>query len=152
MSVLCDRIEEFIVAMLNESDGRADVKRNELADHFGCAPSQISYVITTRFCPMRGYVVQSRRGGGGYVRITRVDKEKSAYLADVAQEQLGEPICMRKAEQLVRGLASTGCIEARLAPVMLAAVSPQTLRDVPEEARDAVRSQILASMLLKSLQ
>lgn len=152
MSVLCDRIEEFIVALLNKSQGSAELKRNELAERFGCAPSQISYVITTRFSPIRGYVVQSRRGGGGYVRITRVDIEKSAHLAALVKEKLGEPICMRKADQLVRSLASTGCIDARQAPVMLAAISPRALREVPEESRDTVRAQILASMLLQSLE
>lgn len=152
MSILCDRIEKFIVDLLDESQGKAEVKRNELAEQFGCAPSQISYVISTRFCPIRGYAVQSRRGGGGYVRIMRVDIEKSAYLAALIQKELDGSICMRRAEQLVRGLVSSGCIDKDRADVMLAAISPRALKAVPEDTRDTVRAQILASMLLRCVE
>ncbi|MDO5311272.1 MAG: CtsR family transcriptional regulator [Clostridia bacterium] len=70
---LSNLIEDFIKEMISEDkSGEVELKRNELADRFGCVPSQINYVISTRFSPERGYIVESRRGGGGYIRITRV--------------------------------------------------------------------------------
>ena len=69
---ISDSVANYIMEMLNEADGIAEIQRNELAAMLGCVPSQINYVISTRFSPERGYAVESRRGGGGYIRITRV--------------------------------------------------------------------------------
>lgn len=150
MSVLCDRIEQFIVGLIEESQGQAEVKRNQLAEQFGCAPSQISYVISTRFCPLRGYVVQSRRGGGGYIRIMRVDIERAGYIANLVHNELADPIGMRRAEEIVRGLATSGCISEKEVPLMLAAVSPKALRCAGEN-EDEVRAHVLSSMLLQCI-
>ena len=69
---LSDSIESFIKTMLNDDSAEVELKRNELAEYFQCAPSQINYVLATRFSPDHGYVTESRRGGGGYIRIVRV--------------------------------------------------------------------------------
>ena len=73
MAQLSDSIEQFIKNLMEE-DRQIDLKRNELAQHFGCAPSQINYVLATRFSIDHGYVIESRRGGGGYVRIIRIQR------------------------------------------------------------------------------
>lgn len=76
MPRLSNIIEEFIKELLEETeDGIVEIQRNELADYFDCAPSQINYVLTTRFTPYMGYYVESRRGGGGYIKIVKVGIE-----------------------------------------------------------------------------
>ena len=97
MSILSDHIEEFIKELLIEDEGMAELQRNELAQKFNCAPSQINYVLTTRFSPNRGYVTESRRGGGGYIRVIRLDIERCDYISDIIDEQLSRPINMRQA-------------------------------------------------------
>ena len=76
-----DRIARFILDALESADGTAELQRSSLADRFGCVPSQINYVIATRFSPERGYMVESRRGGGGYIRITRVQPDLPVHHA-----------------------------------------------------------------------
>ena len=74
---MSDIVAQYILHVLEESDGNAEIQRNELAGELGCVPSQINYVITSRFTPEQGYLVESRRGGGGYIRITRVKMDHS---------------------------------------------------------------------------
>lgn len=149
MSV-CDRIEQFIMTLLEEQEGAAELQRNELAVRIGCAPSQISYVLSTRFSPLCGYMVESRRGGGGYVRITRVDASRSEYVGSVVQDELGLPVSERRAREIVRELVRGGYISRERADVMFAAVSENALRQAGENA-DAVRSSVLSSMLLQCM-
>ncbi|MBQ7931308.1 MAG: CtsR family transcriptional regulator, partial [Clostridia bacterium] len=74
--LLSDHIARLINEMLEEGGGQAEVRRNDLAAKLGCVPSQINYVMSTRFSPERGYIVESRRGGNGYIRITRVQVDR----------------------------------------------------------------------------
>ena len=83
MAVLSDNIEQFIKSLLNEYDEMVELQRNELASYFSCAPSQINYVLATRFSPEKGYYIESKRGGGGYIKLTRVDANKQAYISAV---------------------------------------------------------------------
>ena len=77
---ISDIIEKFLIDMIGTTDGSIEIQRNELANHFNCVPSQINYVITTRFNTERGYEVESRRGGGGYIKIRKVMINKSSYI------------------------------------------------------------------------
>jgi len=77
---ISDAIQKMIEDMLNETDGIIEIQRNDMANKFGCVPSQINYVITSRFTPERGYIIESRRGGGGYVRIIKKQIHKNEYL------------------------------------------------------------------------
>ena len=86
MARLSDMIEEFIKALLEESNGQLELQRNELADYFECAPSQINYVLATRFSLDRGYYIESRRGGGGYIRIIRLDMDNNDYIMYLLRE------------------------------------------------------------------
>ena len=79
MARLTDVISEFIKALLDESEGELELQRNEMAEYFECAPSQINYVLATRFSINQGYYIESRRGGGGFIRITQLDVDKDDY-------------------------------------------------------------------------
>ncbi len=147
MSVLSDHIECFIKEMLAE-DGTTDLQRNELAQKFNCAPSQINYVLTTRFSPNRGYIIESRRGGGGFIRVVRLDIERCGYITKLIETQLTDSINMRQANEIVEGLFQTGFIDENIKNILLAAVSDKA---IPLEAvqRDVLRASILKEILVK---
>jgi len=144
---LSDIIAGFIDDMLKEADGEAELKRAELAGRFGVVPSQINYVIATRFSPERGYVVESRRGGGGYIRIRRVEHSGELLLMHTVNA-VGESLDYRTAAALISNLSESDVITAKGAALMLAAVGNPALRDVPSESRDRVRGAILKQMLI----
>ena len=81
--LISDAIAKLIEEMINEGEGAAEIKRNDLAYRLGCVPSQINYVISSRFTPERGYIIESRRGGGGYIKIMRVRMDRNQYLMHV---------------------------------------------------------------------
>ncbi len=146
---LSDTIEEFIKTMLGQDEPEIELKRNELAEYFRCAPSQINYVLSTRFTPDHGYVIESRRGGGGYIRITRLQQQNGQFLQYLLDERIGEAISSRSAQILCMKLAEQGLVGDEEARLMLAAVSPQALSvPVPESAKDAIRARILRNMIL----
>ncbi len=152
MSILSDHIESFIKELMTEEDGMAELQRNELAQKFNCAPSQINYVLTTRFSPGRGYVIESRRGGGGYIRVIRVDMDRCDYLSQVIDGYLSEAINMRQAAELIEGLRETGAIGKDMKNVMLAAISDRALgaaREFRNELRSMVLKEMLTSVLLR---
>ena len=145
---LSDTIEAFIKAMLQEEEESCELKRNELADYFHCAPSQINYVLSTRFTPDHGYIITSQRGGGGCIRIVRIRKTASDQLAYLVNERIGESIDEQSAGILCRQLAESGIVTAVEAKLMAAAVSRGALSlPVPDEVKNRMRSRILRSML-----
>lgn len=147
MSVLSDHIESFIKTLLEE-DGAANLRRNELAGKFNCAPSQINYVLTTRFSPSRGYIIQSRRGGGGYVRVIRLDIDRADYIMELIKSELSEKINMRGAALIVNDVYCNGFIGKRERDMILAAVSDKALCQAGEK-RDQVRASVLREMLVR---
>ena len=80
---ISDLIAAFIAEELEQADGVLELQRSDLAERFGCVPSQINYVMSTRFSPERGYIVESRRGGNGYIRISRVRMDRQTLLMHV---------------------------------------------------------------------
>lgn len=147
---ISDLIADFIKQALAEDDGSTELQRSELAGKFNCVPSQINYVISTRFSPERGYIVESRRGGGGYIRISRVQMAPQA-LAMHTINAIGNVIDLQSATALVSNAAAGGAIDDKTAKVMLAAISNQALRPVPPSERGVVRASILKQMLLKTI-
>ncbi len=148
MSILSNQIELFIKSLLQ--NGIADLQRNELAEQFHCAPSQINYVLTTRFSVEKGYVVSSRRGGGGGIRIVRIDVDQNVYLYDIISEGLREGISFIRAQKIVDGLRETGIIGDVQSKMMLAAVSDKVLAGScyePNVLRANILKQILVAML-----
>ena len=96
--IISDQIAKIIEEMLDRSGGTAEVRRNDLASQIGCVPSQINYVITSRFTPERGYIIESRRGGGGFIRIVRVRMTANEYLMHFFHA-IGDEIDAREARR-----------------------------------------------------
>ena len=146
---LSDSIESFIKALLSEDSSEVELKRNELAEYFGCAPSQINYVLATRFSPDHGYLTESRRGGGGYIRIVRVVQTGSQRLLYLVNERIGDSLSEEECLRMLTQLKEQGLISAREAPVMASAVSAKALAvPIPEALKDAMRARIMKSMLM----
>ncbi|MGM9522412.1 MAG: CtsR family transcriptional regulator [Oscillospiraceae bacterium] len=143
---MSDVIAEFIDGLLQE-DSTAELQRAELANKFGCVPSQINYVISTRFSPERGYVVESRRGGGGYIRIRRVQTDPKLLVMHTVNA-IGSKIDLGSASALLDNCVAAGVLSAGAAQLMLSAVGDAALRPVEPSGRDVVRAAILKQMLL----
>lgn len=145
---LSNIIEDFINDMLSQTvSGEVELKRNALADRFSCVPSQINYVIATRFSPERGYLVESRRGGGGYIRITRVAiSDEGTKLMHVINS-IGESISYVNAEAIINNCFDYDLINEREAKILLGAVSDKAL-GLKQPSLDLVRARILKNMLV----
>ncbi len=151
---LSDTIEAFIKALMQEdAQNECELKRNELAEYFHCAPSQINYVLSTRFTPDHGYAISSQRGGGGYVRIVRITGERLDGFQYFLRERIGESLDEQRALIICRQLAEQGLITGDEAAVMAAAVSRKAMSiPVPEAVKDALRARIMSSMLLAAVE
>ena len=145
---MSEQVAKAILEMLDSCDGTAEIRRNEFADRMGCVPSQINYVITSRFTPEQGYIVESRRGGGGYIRITRVRITGTSALMHVVNS-IGDEIDANSARLLIISLCERGAISDDAAGIMLAACSDSALRALPPEYRDIARAGILKQMLIR---
>ena len=145
---LSDTIEEFIKTLLAQEEHEVELKRNELATYFNCAPSQINYVLATRFTPEHGYVIESRRGGGGFIRIVRVVEQPGQHLLYLINEHICEVITEESASRLIAQLAERRLITRDESMLMRSAVSAQALAiPIPEQMKDAIRARTLKSML-----
>ncbi len=150
---LSDTIESFIKAMLQEDQPEVELKRNELAEYFHCAPSQINYVLATRFTPDHGYVTSSQRGGGGFIRIVRVRQTSGDHLQYLLSERIGDSLDAPAAQILCAQLAERKAVTMEEAQVMAAALSPQALSaPIPEAMKNALRAKIFKCMLLTVMQ
>ena len=138
-------IEQFIKEMLGES-AEIELGRNELATRFNCVPSQINYVISTRFSPEKGYSVESRRGGGGYIKITRVAPRDESFVLH-AISSIGPSISQSGCVSLINDMYSCGIISQREAKLLLAATSDSSLPIIPSQ-RGMVRAKIFKNMLV----
>lgn len=144
---ISDLVANIITDMINEADGIAEIQRNELASRVGCVPSQINYVITSRFTPEQGYIVESRRGGGGYIKITKKVQSENEMLASVVRA-IGERLNEETARLYATSLFKSGIITREAAELICAASCDQVYRDLPQSIRDSVRSSVVKQMLI----
>ncbi len=146
---ISDSIEQFIKEMLGDDSQEVELRRNELAEYFGCAPSQINYVLATRFSPSQGYMTESHRGGGGYIRIVRVMETGRQKMAYLVRDRIGESISEEEALRIIGHLRESGNAADGEAAMMTAAVSGKALA-VPlvPEVKNVLRARILKSMIL----
>jgi len=144
-------IERFIKELIEETDGVIEIQRNELANYFNCVPSQINYVIDTRFTTERGYYVESRRGGGGHIRIKRISLSRPAGYLMHAINSIGEKLTQQAAEAFINNFIDYDIINTREADIMKAALSDKILNNVSIEQRDSLRAKMLKNMLLSLL-
>ena len=147
MRLLSDSIEEFIKTLMEGDNMEIELRRNELAEHFQCAPSQINYVLATRFTPDHGYVIESRRGGGGYIRIVRLASTSREDLLQSLYQRIGMSISASDAAKIVEHLKLENIVTPDEASLMLAALSPQAV-PLPLGMKDALCAGTLRSMIL----
>jgi len=148
MRNISDLIEGYLKEILElEQQGLIEIKRSELAEQFPCVPSQINYVINTRFTAERGYLVESKRGGGGYIRIVRVEPHSKKDLFDELDRYIQKELAQSVSEDIIYRLLDENIISKREAKLMLAALDRSTL-DMPLPLRDQIRARILRAMLM----
>ena len=145
---MSDLITHEIIRMLNESsENTAEIQRNEFAGIMGCAPSQINYVLSSRFTPEHGYIIESRRGGGGYIRIKRVVLKSSSALMHIINS-IGDRIDSLSTRIVIENCLQSGLVSKETARLMAAAVSENVMQTIPPSLKDVVRAAILKQMLL----
>ena len=146
---LSDSIEQFIKELLNEESTEVELKRNELAEYFGCAPSQINYVLATRFSPDHGYLTESRRGGGGYIRIVRVVQSGSQRLMYLINERIGDSLEEEECLRLISQLKEQRIVTAEEGALMAASISTRSLAvPITDPMKGALRARMMKNMLM----
>lgn len=145
---ISDLITQEILRMLADSqEHTADIQRNMLANDIGCAPSQINYVLSSRFTPEHGYIIESHRGGGGYIRIRKVQINQSSALMHIINS-IGDTIDKISAHIVIENCVQSGLITESAARLMYAAMSNNVIRSVPVTYGDSLRAAVLKEMLL----
>lgn len=148
---MIDIIAKQILDQIDGSEGSiAEFGRNEMAELLGCVPSQINYCITSRFTPERGYIVESRRGGGGYIRITRVKLDRSSALMHIIHS-IGESVDASSANALLDNCIHAELITPAVGAAMAGALSPRVMREIPAPLRDSIRAVLLKQMLVTQI-
>ncbi len=146
MSSLSDQIERYLRRQISKYQGKVKIKRNQLAENFDCAPSQINYVLDTRFTVEKGYVVESQRGGGGFIKIIRVTLDSDTEVIQKVINKLDRAISQREAHGIIKRLYDNDLISERESYLMERAVHRNVLGiSLPE--RDYLRGRILKNML-----
>ena len=144
-------IEQYLKQTLQQSpDGVVEIQRNELADQFSCVPSQINYVISTRFTLEKGYIVESKRGGGGYIRIQKIELHSHGTVLDYIFQNISTHMDQTTSEGLLYQLEEGGFITAREAALMKAAIAREAIA-IKLPLRDEIRAKILKAMLISLL-
>jgi transcriptional regulator CtsR len=147
MARLSDIIEAFIKEMFNENaDNIVFIQRNELADQFRCAPSQINYVLTTRFTYERGYLIESKRGGGGHIAIKQLEYDNSNQREELINQSIGETITYHNASALLNHLLESEIIEKREYEIMKIAINDRSLASA--DNKNKLRADILKGMIM----
>ena len=145
--MLADTIAKIIEEMLDSSGGALELQRNEMANRLGCVPSQISYVITSRFTPEKGYIIESRRGGGGCIKIVRKQMQSDEYLMHFFYA-IGNSISEREVLAYLQNLMGNELISSKSFEIIASATSNSALSDLSPEARDIVRAKIFKHTIL----
>lgn len=145
--LISDSVAKLIEELLSEGGGQLEIRRSDLAGRVGCAPSQINYVITSRFTPERGYLIESRRGGGGYIRIVKKQLTKDESLMHCLYT-IGDQLDEGTALAILRNLCDNGLITPTGAHIAASAVSANALASVPTDLKKSVRADIFRQLIL----
>ena len=146
MAKLSNSIEEFLNELIYESGGALEIQRSKISDQFNCAPSQINYVLTTRFTPFKGYYVESRRGGGGYIRIVKVKLDDDEDTLNTFLNFIGDSITKNNCDDLLKELVRRKKVTKREMELMKVSLSDRSLSQC--ENRNKIRADLLKNMLL----
>lgn len=144
-----DIISAFIMELLEEANGEVELKRNELAQQFNVVPSQINYVISSRFTPEQGFRIESRRGGGGYIRICRINSDRSTQLMHIINS-IGGSLSAFDAQVFLKNMCDYGYIDEKVYNLVSAAVSDNTLSEISQPQRDRVRATLAKALLMRA--
>lgn len=145
---LSDLISQTIMDMLSESEnGETEIKRNEFANMVGCVPSQINYVLSSRFTPENGFIVESRRGGGGYIKITRVSLNRSNALMHIVNS-IGDELGVTAARIILENLLEREIISEEQSILISTAISDKCYSRIPPIIRNEVRATVFKNMLV----
>ncbi len=143
---LSDAIADMILNMFDENTPTIQIQRNDLAQQLGCVPSQINYVITSRFTPEQGYRIESRRGGGGYIMITRAATKENAIMSLV--NSVGNSIDEKSAKSNVYNLHYQGLISDKAGRIMMSVLSDSNFKGIETDVKNQIRASLLKQMLL----
>lgn len=143
---LSDLIEKYIMEAIADSE-QVELKRSEIAQEFNCVPSQINYVISTRFIPELGFYVESKRGGNGYIKISRVNLSKGDFVQDLIYK-IGRKMSQSVMEVYLRELLRYNVIDSKNASIISAALSEKSLSQVDKIKRDNVRAESFKNILV----
>ncbi|MBQ5683212.1 MAG: CtsR family transcriptional regulator [Peptococcaceae bacterium] len=148
MSSLSKQIEEYIKALLQEeAEGVVEIQRNLLSEYFHCVPSQINYVLSTRFTPVQGYMVETRRGGGGYVRIVSLQLDEDDDLQDALTEAVGTQLTQSDSEGLTAYLYQQGIITQREMLLFNSMLKDRVMTGVEKSQRGMIRASMMQQVL-----
>ncbi|ABS72531.1 transcriptional regulator CtsR [Bacillus sp. L381] len=144
---ISDIIEQYLKQVLDQNGKEIlEIKRSEIADKFQCVPSQINYVINTRFTSERGYIVESKRGGGGYIRIIKIKMNNEVVLINNIISQIHTHLSQAASDDIILRLLEDGVISEREAKMMVSVMDRSVLYiDLPE--RDELRARMMKAML-----
>lgn len=143
---LSDVIADMILDMFDDETPTVQIQRNDLAAQLGCVPSQINYVITSRFTPEQGYRIESRRGGGGCIMITRAATKENAFVSLI--NAIGQSIDEKNAKSHIYNLNYHGLVSDKACKMMLSVISDTNYKSLPSEIKDVIRASQLKQMLL----
>ena len=146
MANISDIIEQFILKSLGD-DGVIELSRNDLASFFSCVPSQINYVLETRFTMDRGFIKESRRGGGGYIRISKVPINEDTYVNSLIMESIGDELTEKRANQILDKLQDEKILSAKERMIVSAGISDVSLQ-MPFSFKDKLRANIFKNILM----
>lgn len=148
---ISDLITHEIIKMLDASDANvAEIQRNEFAQILGCVPSQINYVLSSRFTPEQGYIIESRRGGGGYIKVTRVQMDKSSAFMHIINS-IGETLDEMTARILLENCLHGGLLEPKAKKMIQAAIGYPVMHGIPVPLRDTMRAMLVKQMLISQI-
>lgn len=142
---ISDLIEEYINEIITQNEV-AELNRSALADRFNCVPSQINYVISTRFTPLQGYYVESQRGGGGYIKIQKVNITHSDYLMHIITS-IGNTLTSKEADVFINNFEEYGIIDKKTAKLLKGATNDKVLIKA-KSLKDELRADIFKNMLI----
>lgn len=148
MPGLSNTIEKFIIKLFQVADNNIiEIQRNEMAEHFGCSPSQINYVLSTRFTAYKGYYIESKRGGGGYIKIMKIEIEDYEDLNDLMINSIGDSITKNKAYHIIDRLYEEKLITKGEEEIIKVSISDSSLSNIVNN-RNIIRADILKNILL----
>ncbi len=145
MANISDIIEQFILKTMGD-DESVDISRNELATFFSCAPSQINYVLETRFTVDKGFVKESRRGGGGYIKISKINLDNDEYVSNLILESVGDELSQKRLSQILEKLRNEKIISDKEKEIIFSALSDLSLA-MPFTIKDNIRAKAFKNVL-----